>query len=135
VNQCEYHPFLAKRFQPVLDYCAAHKIVFESYMMFGGSNPESKAKLLTHPIVKEVAAALKHSKTGNPVLPSQVLLKFSTQQGLVVLPKSLDEKHMAENLELYDFELSQEQLTKLKALSDEVPGGALHFAWNPTNME
>ena len=52
-----------------------------------------------------------------------------------MLPKSLDEKHMAENLELYDFELSQEQLAKLKALSDEVPGGALHFAWNPTSIE
>ena len=53
----------------------------------------------------------------------------------MVLPKSLDVQHIAENLELFDFELSQEQLERLRALSDEVPGGALHFAWDPTDVD
>lgn len=65
----------------------------------------------------------------------QVLLKFVTQQGLIVLPKSLNEQHIAENLELFDFELSEKQLERLMDISNDVPGGALHFAWDPTDVE
>jgi diketogulonate reductase-like aldo/keto reductase len=41
--QSEYHPFLATKQQEVVDYCAKHKIVFESYMSFGGTQ-------LNHPV-------------------------------------------------------------------------------------
>ena len=72
-NQCEYQPFIARKYQPILDYCASHKIVYESYMMFGGSNPENKAKLMKHPRVNEIAAAHKHANSGKPVSVGQVI--------------------------------------------------------------
>ena len=59
----------------------------------------------------------------------KVLLKFGTQQGMVVLPKSLDEKHMRDNLEVFDFELSAAEMDSLKELGDSLPNGYLRFNW------
>ena len=73
--QSEYHPFLARKQQPTLDYCAEHRIVFEAYMSFGGTKTENKRRLLEHRVVQEMAHSLTHSSTGKSVLPSQVLLE------------------------------------------------------------
>ena len=51
----------------------------------------------------------------------QVLLKLPTQQGLVVLPKSLREQHMRDNLDIFDFELSAVEMDSLKALGESLP--------------
>ena len=70
--QCEYHPFLSQAQRPVLDYCAAHRIVFAAYMSFGGSRPDDKMLLLEHPIVKQIAAANIHARSGTTVSESNV---------------------------------------------------------------
>ena len=72
VNQCEYHPLIARKSQPILDYCVAHKIVFESFRTFGGANEENKTILFNMPLVQEIAAAHKHANTGKPVTTGQV---------------------------------------------------------------
>lgn len=63
-----------------------------------------------------------------------MLLKLSTQQGLVVLPKSLGEEHMRENLDILDFELSASELDSLKAVGDSLPNGYLRFGWENDNV-
>ena len=73
VNQCEYHPLIARKSRPILDYCAAHKIVFESFRTFKGANEENKAKLFNIPLVQEIAAAHKHVNTGKTVTTGQVI--------------------------------------------------------------
>ena len=51
------------------------------------------------------------------------------QQGLVVLPKSLQERHMRDNLDIFYFELSAVELNSLKALGESLPNGYLRFGW------
>ena len=58
----------------------------------------------------------------------KVLLKLSTQQGLVVLPKSLDEQHIKDNLDVHDFALTESELNDLKSLGKSLPNGHLRFA-------
>ena len=67
LQQCEYHPFLSLAQRPVLDYCAAHQMVFAAYMSFGGSRPDDKMLLFEHPIVKQIAAANIHARSGTTV--------------------------------------------------------------------
>ena len=60
-----------------------------------------------------------------------------TQQDLVVIPKSVEEKHMRENMDLFDFSLSTAELDSLKALGDTLPNGFLSFMpsdWNNYNI-
>ena len=60
-----------------------------------------------------------------------------TQQDLVVIPKSVDEQHMRDNLDLFDFSLSTTELESLKALGDTLPNGYLSFMpsdWNNDNI-
>lgn len=71
-NQCEYHPFVARKYQPVLDYCAKHKITFEAYRNLGGSNKEKSSKLFNLPLVQQIAAAHTHANSGKLVTPGQV---------------------------------------------------------------
>ena len=73
VCQCEYHPLIARKTQPLLDYCVAHQIVFESYRMLGGTREANKARIQNLPLVSAIAAAHTHADSGKPVTPAQVL--------------------------------------------------------------
>ena len=58
--------------------------------------------------------------------PAQILLRWCLQHQLVVLPKSVRPERMAENFDLYDFELSGEQMARLDALEEGFVTG-----WDP----
>ena len=60
------------------------------------------------------------------------------QQGFVVLPKSVNERHIAENLNVLDFELKSADMNALESNAIEAPDGpaqGIHFAWDPTDIE
>ena len=60
------------------------------------------------------------------------------QQGFVVLPKSVNEKHIAENLNILDFELASTDMKALESIAIESPDGpaqGIHFAWDPTDIQ
>ena len=81
------------------------EIVYEGWYPLGHGD----AALLAEPVLNEVAAA--HGKT-----PAQVALRWSVQEGNVVFPKTLNPEHMRENLEIFDFELTADEMARINAL-------------------
>ena len=68
-----------------------------------GYSPLGKGLVLQDPIVKEIASSLQ-------VTPAQVLVRWSLQQGVVTIPKSVKKERVEENWKVWDFQLSEEQM-------------------------
>ena len=68
------------------------------------------AKLLADPELKAIAAA-------HDVSVAQVILRWNLQRGVVVIPDSANPEHIKENLDLFDFELSAEEMARIAALN------------------
>jgi 2,5-diketo-D-gluconate reductase A len=103
VNQVELHPLLNQS-----DLRATHAqygIVTEAYCPLGGG------KLLQNPAVAEVAAT--HGKSS-----AQVLIRWSIQLGNVVIPRAATPARMAENIDVFDFELTDAEMATLGGLDD-----------------
>lgn len=103
VDQIETHILWQQ--QRMHDYLTTNNMVHESYAPLGESNPG----FLDIPVLKEIGD--KYQKT-----PAQVTLRYLNQCGIVVIPKSLNTKHMEENIDIFDFELNGEEMTKLHDL-------------------
>lgn len=101
VNQIELHPFLFP--VDLLAYCRKQKIVPMAYRSLG------KGELLSHPFIIQMAQ--KYKKT-----PAQILLHYLTQQNIPVIPKARSKEHLLENLNIFDFQLSDEDMKKFEAL-------------------
>ncbi len=82
-----------------------------AYAPLGQGN---RAQMFTEPAV--LALAEKHGKT-----PAQIMLRYLTQLGISVIPRSANPAHIKENLELFDFTLSAEELATLAALDKRQP--------------
>lgn len=103
VNQVECHPFFQqKQLREVLDTCGA---ALEAYFPLGHGDEA----LLTHPLV--TALAHKYNKTAG-----QIILRFEVQEGFVVLPKSTNPQHMADNIAIFDFSLTDEDIARMRGL-------------------
>lgn len=103
VNQIELHPLLN---QAALRAVNAEKnVVTEAYSPLGVGN------LLDHPAITTVAAG--YGKT-----PAQVLLRWSLQLGNVVIPRSKTPERIAENIDVFDFVLSDADMATLNGLDD-----------------
>src|SRR2546422_1769688 len=88
VNQVEFHPFLYQK--ELLEFCARQRIHLEAY------SPLTRGHRLNHPIITQVAA--KQART-----PAQVLIRWSLQHGLVVIPKSIRAARIRGNAAVFDF--------------------------------
>lgn len=102
VNQVQLSPVWAKSAER--EFHAAHGIVTEAWSPLGKGTD-----LLTHPAVQAVARA--HGRT-----LGQVVLRWETQQDIVPIPKSADGARLADNLAVFDFDLTEDQLAALSAL-------------------
>jgi diketogulonate reductase-like aldo/keto reductase len=103
VNQIELHPLLNQA--EMREVHVQHSIATEA------SAPLGTGKLLEHPAVTAVAAA--HGKS-----PAQALIRWSIQLGNVVIPRASNAAHLAENLGVFDFELSAAEVESLSGLDD-----------------
>jgi len=103
VNQIQLDPTITRLEQR--SYDLEHGIVSESWSPLGGEG----AGVLALPEIVEIAT--KHGKTAG-----QVVLRWHVQNGLVVIPKSADPGRLAENLELFDFELDSDDLALIGTL-------------------
>jgi 2,5-diketo-D-gluconate reductase A len=103
VNQIELHPLLNQA--ELRGANAAHNVVTEAY------SPLAVGRLLDNPTVTSVAA--EYSRT-----PAQVLIRWSLQLGNVVIPRSANPERVAENLDVFDFELATEHMNVLNGLND-----------------
>jgi 2,5-diketo-D-gluconate reductase A len=106
VNQIQLSPAIPRHEQRA--YNTEHGIVTESWSPIGGTGD-----LLSAPVLAELAE--KHGRT-----PSQIVLRWHVQNGLVAIPKSRNPQRMAENLAVFDFELDADDLAALDTL-DEGP--------------
>lgn len=103
VNQIELHPAYQQR--EVTSFCAERDIKIEAWGPLG----QGKYDLLELPQVTGPATA--HGKT-----PAQVVLRWHTQLGHIVFPKSANPARIAENFDLFDFELTQDELAAITGL-------------------
>ena len=82
-----------------------------AYAPLGQGN---RNEMFQEPVVLSLAE--KYSKT-----PAQVLLRFLTQKGIIVIPKSTRPEHIKENFNLFDFELTTAEMAQLSALDKKEP--------------
>ena len=95
VDQIEICPFLVQ--EETVNYCQEHDIVVEAW------GPLGKGKQLSEPEI--VAIAKKYNKT-----PAQIILRWHLQRGIVSLPKSVHKERIIQNADIFDFELSKEDM-------------------------
>ncbi|MEU9469359.1 aldo/keto reductase [Streptomyces avermitilis] len=103
VNQIETHPF----FQRIADegLMREHGVQIQSW----GGFAEGKNDLFTHPVLSEIGQV--HGKS-----VAQVVLRWLIQRGVVTIPKSVNPERMAQNIGVFDFELTDDQMAQIAAL-------------------
>ena len=103
VNQVECNPFFQQKpLREILDACG---VKLEAYFPLGHGDE----RLLSHPLI--AALARKYAKTAG-----QILLRFEVQEGFIVLPKSTNPQHIADNIDIFDFALTDEDMARMRAL-------------------
>ncbi len=108
VNQIEIHPYLTQ--DELRAYDTDHEIATEAW------SPIAQGKVLDDPTVGAVAGRLGRT-------PAQVVLRWHIQRGDIVFPKSVTPSRMAENFDLFDFEVGPEEMAAITALNrDERTG-------------
>ena len=117
VNQIEVHPYFAQR--EVQDFGKQHGILAQAWSPIGGITfyrEGEHTSTLQDPVIVEIAKA--HGKS-----PAQVMLRWHLQQGRQVIPKSTKPARIAENFDVFDFELTGAQLAAIDALDTGKRGG------------
>jgi diketogulonate reductase-like aldo/keto reductase len=108
MNQVEMHPYFPQ--QKLVDFCKYHGIMLTAYSPLGSpGNFKDKGSLLDDPKIKELAQT--HGRT-----ESQIVLRWGVQRGTVVIPKSVTPERIGQNIGIWDFELSEEEMRAISAL-------------------
>jgi 2,5-diketo-D-gluconate reductase B len=114
-NQFEYHPYLDQ--SKVLAACRAHGMASVAY------SPIAKGSTKSDSVLTRIGKV--YGKTG-----AQVSLRWLMQQGVGAIPRTSKVERLAENIDIFDFELSDAEMTEIFALAN--PGGRLvDWAWSP----
>ena len=117
VNQIEVHPYFTQR--GVQDFAGAHGILTQAWSPIGGITfyrDGSRGSTLDDPVISAIARA--HGKS-----PAQVMLRWGLQEGRSVIPKSTKPARIAENIDVFDFELSADQISAIDQLDTGHRGG------------
>lgn len=120
VNQVELHPFFIQR--ELRDAHSRLGIVTQAWSPLGGVNvyapadPNAVKNPLEHPVI--VALAARYGKT-----PAQVMLRWHIEHGFSAIPKSVRPERIAENIDIFDFKLTPEEITAIDAIDTGVRGG------------
>ena len=112
VNQCEFHPY--QNDKELRSYCREYAIRFDGY------SPLGKGELLHDANIQQISK--NHQKT-----PAQVLIKWSIQNGVVTIPKSTKKERVKENSDIWDFDLSTDDMRILNNLHQN-----LRVTWDPS---
>ncbi len=115
INQVELHVFLQ---QPeLIEYCHKHNIAVEAYSPLAHAQAGAE-----EPALQELAK--KYGKTY-----AQIMLRWCLQKELIVLPKSVTPSRIQENIDIFDFELSREDMKWLSELDRD-----LRTCWSPVHV-
>lgn len=101
VDQIEYHPGYSQ--EAAVQYCKENGILVQAW------SPIGRSRVLKDPLVCELAAKYR-------VSPAQICLKFAVQRGIVPLPKSSSPERMKQNMDLFSFEMDQEDIWRLATM-------------------
>jgi diketogulonate reductase-like aldo/keto reductase len=102
VNQVEFHPLLYQK--KLWEYCLAHCIQLIAY------RPLGKKKLINEALFKEMGHRYEKS-------PAQIILRWLIQKKIPIIPKASTKRHLQENLEIFDFSLTEEDMDILDHLN------------------
>jgi diketogulonate reductase-like aldo/keto reductase len=101
LNQFQSYP--GKHQQELIDFCKENNVIPEAYQSLAKLDPKTKETL--------VELAKKYNKTW-----SQVILNYQINEGVVAIPKSHNKKHQFENIDVFDFELSKEDIEIIREM-------------------
>lgn len=109
VNQMECHPYLVQ--QPLIDFCQSHNIVYEAW------RPIMQGMVNDIPLFIELSEKYKKS-------PVHIVLRWDLQKGIVTIPKSVHRDRIESNADVFNFELSAEDIRRIDALDKNVRFGS-----------
>ncbi|MFD1672403.1 aldo/keto reductase [Agrilactobacillus yilanensis] len=110
VDQVETHPYFQQK--DLNKFLTEHSIYHEAWGPLG----QGKSGLLEDPVLTEIAKA--HDKT-----VAQVVLRWHVQRNEIVIPKSIHENRIKENIEIFDFKLSKNEMAKIEAIDTNERSG------------
>jgi methylglyoxal/glyoxal reductase len=105
INQVEFHPFLFQK--DLLQFCKSNTIQLEAY------SPLTRGKRLNHPQLIELGQ--KYNKS-----PAQILVRWSLQHDLIVIPKSSHEERILENSRVFDFHINEKDMETLNSCNEDL---------------
>ncbi|MRN07640.1 aldo/keto reductase [Lactobacillus sp. 0.1XD8-4] len=103
INQIERHPRLNQ--QPLVEYDRKHNIVTQAW------SPLGRGTILDNPTLQKIAAH--HNKS-----TAQIVLRWHLQSGVAFIPKSIHQLRIKQNLDIYDFKLSDDEMTTINKLNN-----------------
>ena len=115
INQVEFNPFIFPK--EIYDYCNSNNIVLEAY------TPIARNRNSDHPLIKGLSGKYKKS-------PPQIMLRWSLQHKVIVIPKSSNPDRIKENSDIFNFNISDEDMSKLNSLNEY-----LRFSADPDNYK
>ena len=138
VNQVEFHPYLYQR--ELLNFCVAQGIVIEAYCPLTQGQRLNDPKLIA--VAKKYPTASPQTPARRTKLPfmsrvsgdygtkstAQILIRWALQHHLVVIPKSANPSRIHENADVFDFEITEEDMRTLDDFNEN-----LRTCWDPTN--
>lgn len=110
VDQIEFHPGMMQ--EETLDYCRDKGILVEAW------SPLGTGRMLANPVLKEIAGTYHKSV-------AQLCIRWCLQHGVLPLPKSVTPARIAENAEVFDFEITAEDMSRIDRM-DNFGGSGLH---------
>ena len=130
IMQIECHPYAQRKHWQ--ERCAAEGIQIECWFPLGGR--DSKGEILRDKTINEIAQT--HGKT-----EAQVIIRWHIQEGFSVIPGSSNPAHIKENIEVFDFTLSDAEMQRIRALDKEARYFNMPYeqqvkwfsGWNPTD--
>jgi diketogulonate reductase-like aldo/keto reductase len=120
VNQVELHPFFVQR--ELREVHARLGITTQAWSPLGGVNvymPRDQSapkNPLTHPVIVKLAEQYRRT-------PAQIILRWHIEHGFSAIPKSVKPERIAENVDVFDFSLTSDEVAALDALDTGVRGG------------
>jgi len=117
VLQIEHHPYLTQ--EPLIKFCKTVGIAVTAYSSFGPASfieldmDKKVSSLLEHQSISKIADS--HKKTA-----AQVLLRWATQRGIAVIPKSNNPERLRQNLECTDFDLKEDELKAISSMDQGI---------------
>ena len=114
VNQIELHPYLQQ--WDTKELCDENGIYLTAFFPLGGAVGARGINIpgpMDDPVIKRIAE--NHHKT-----PAQIMIRWAVQRGTICIPKSVHEERIKENCNIFDFELSEEEMSEMKALDKRV---------------